>query len=328
MISQISSQESRAAMPRMILIIATIVISFGFPCPGFVAAAEEAKVSSLRIDDDAELKSSVGMAAVVKGVVFAGTELTVRKVDPRESRVMLRIDGVYSHGDGFRYDLTWQAWEPGIHNLTEYLIRKDGSGMATLAALNVEATSVLPAGQVLPNEIQIQRNAVAGGYRTALLVGGLLWLIGLGFLISRSIKTRAAQKTVAEETPLTRLQQIELQLAAAASRPESLSPAAKAQLETLILAFWRDEKQLWQSSPAVALSKLRNDLDAGPLLAVLERWLYDRPERSQFDADALLKPFRRYAENQHKARADAIRVDSKAIATDNSFMTPGVDRDG
>ena len=211
---------------------------------------------------------------------------------------MLRIDNVYPHGDGFRYDLTWMAYEPGPHNLMEYLVRKDGSEMSSLPALNVIAVSVLKNEGSQLNPLQTERNASAGGYRTTLMVGGLLWLIGLGFLISRGWQNRSKKPAAAEDAPITRLQQIEAQLLAAVSQPQSFSPAAKAKLESLIVAFWRDEKQLSHHDPNVAIWTLRQDPDAGPLLAVLERWLYDRPERSHFDGNALLAPFRRYAERQ------------------------------
>ncbi len=163
------------------------------------------------------------------------------------------------------------------------------------------AQSVLSSNRVLPNALSKSPSISAGGYRTTLLVGSVVWLVGLGFLLRWWWQDRPKLGQVAAESSQTRLQQLEALLLQASRHPDTLSPAAKAQLESEIVAFWRDEKQLTSLTPEAALAALKKDEEVGPLLKTLEQWLYDRPERRRFDADALLAPFRALAQRHIEA---------------------------
>ncbi|MEY3460019.1 MAG: hypothetical protein RL215_3176, partial [Planctomycetota bacterium] len=71
-----------------------------------------------------------------------------------------------------------------------------------------------------------------------------------------------------------------------------------ARLELLVVAFWREHRQLGQLSPSALLNALRSDPDSGPLLRQLERWLYDRPQRTDAAELAdLLLPLQRIVEH-------------------------------
>ncbi len=173
-------------MARTFAVIASILMMLGMSAVAQDAAKNgpaSTPESTVRIDGEAELETSVGMNASIRSVFLDGTELEVKKVDPRTAAVRLRIDQSYPHGDGFRYDLTWMAMEPGPHNLIDYLSRKDGSDVTSLPPITVTAQSVLPSDRVLPNALSKSPSISAGGYRTTLLVGSVVWLVGLGFLL-------------------------------------------------------------------------------------------------------------------------------------------------
>ncbi len=48
-------------------------------------------------------------------------ELIPAIADEKANLVVIRIDAVYPHADGFRYDLTWPAMEAGTYDLAKFL---------------------------------------------------------------------------------------------------------------------------------------------------------------------------------------------------------------
>ena len=78
----------------------------------------------------------------------------------------------------------------------------------------------------------------------------------------------------------------------AAARRE-LKPDGQAQLERLLLGYWR-ERLGWQSLPAdEALARLRGHPEAGLLLRQLEDWLHRPPGAVTVDVDLVLAPYSR-----------------------------------
>lgn len=237
---------------------------------------------------------TVGMSAEIRQIVLPGSRLISRPVDPRTTPIVLRIDGVYPHGDQYRYDITWFGMTPGDHDLSRFLAREDGTSADDLPEIPVTVHSVLPPERIRPHAPSSGMRVSAGGYRRWLWFGGFLWVCGL-VVIGLAWRSRSSG-TSAESaaSPLSRLQRIErlLDQAAASGR---LEPSETAQLEGLILGFWRDRKHLQDADPRDALTRLRSDPDAGPLLRHLERWLYDRPDPADSDSAlrTALEPLRR-----------------------------------
>ncbi|MFN9704967.1 MAG: hypothetical protein ACK595_09115, partial [Planctomycetota bacterium] len=89
-----------------------------------------------------ERTATVGMRAVVEGVVLPGTEL-VPAPTTLKAPLALRVLRTWPHGELLRYDVEWTALEPGRYDLAKALVRKDGSPLAGLPEVWVEATSVL-----------------------------------------------------------------------------------------------------------------------------------------------------------------------------------------
>lgn len=245
--------------------------------------------SPARIEGHAELAANVGMMARIQQIVLPGSELISRPTDSHTAPVVIRIDAVYPHGDGFRYDLTWSAYEPGTHDLTKYLARKDGTSADDLPSLIVSATATLPPERVAPNAPDSQPRTSVGGYRTLLWLGGFLWAAVLLALLFARKNAPSDENQSIDNSPQSRLDVIRSLLTSAVSGGE-FSAAEKARLEGLIVGFWREHKHIQELPAQKALTTLRNDPDAGPLLTQLERWLYDRPQPEQFDLHALLLP--------------------------------------
>ena len=248
-----------------------------------------------RIDGDAQRSAAVGMFGSIKQVFLPGTELIPDPaVGPNAGFIVIRVDGVYPHGDGFRYDLTWSAEKPGRFNLSQSLRRRDGTASDNLPTILVEARSSLASDRFTPNPLRPVAGGWIGGYRVLLGLLAFFWLAGL--FAFYWFRPRPPAPAVPENTALSRLQQIREQLDVII-RSETLAPADKARLELLIVAFWRELRQLEHAEPATLLTALRNDPDSGPLLIQLERWLYDRPQRTDAAELAdLLLPLQRMVE--------------------------------
>jgi len=281
--------ESRSRNFELAIVLAAIIVN-----AMSVSAQEHA--ATARIEGEAVLEANVGMMASIQQVIFPGTELIPRRTDPRTAAVVVRIDAVYPHADGFRYDLTWSAYEPGVHDLAGFLERKDGTSTDELPPLKVTATSVLPPDRVAPNAPEPGETASAGGYRTVIWIAVVIWIVGFVVLLATGRKKSQEESDVTADSPRTRLEAIR-QLLQSATAESNFSVADKARLEGLIVGFWREHKQIQELSAPVAIRQLQEDPDAGPLLKTLERWLYDRPQFSSIDVASLLMPLQAMVEH-------------------------------
>ncbi|MEO6593187.1 MAG: hypothetical protein ABIP94_00370, partial [Planctomycetota bacterium] len=68
--------------------------------------------------------------------------------------------------------------------------------------------------------------------------------------------------------------------------------AGKAELERLLLAFWRARLGLKQAKAQAALAEMRQHAEAGALLRQLEAWLHMPVPPASLDVAALLAPYR------------------------------------
>jgi hypothetical protein len=250
---------------------------------GVVAVA--VALGTLRAEDRREAK--VGMAVRIEQVVLPGSELEVKPLDDRKAPVVLRIESVAPHGTAHRYDLVYYGLEPGTFDLKSYLRRKDGSSAADLPALPVTIRSVLPPGQVEPNRLELQASPWLGGYRLALILGGAVWVVGLAtILFARRRKAAAVAEAARPVTLADRLRPlVERALAGRLAQPE------RAELERMLLGYWRRRLDLDGMKPAEAFAVLRRHAEAGPLLEQLENWLHRPGPAEDVDLNALLKPY-------------------------------------
>ncbi len=269
-----------------------------------------------RIEGKSALSANVGMMASIQQIVLPGTELIPAIADEKANLVVIRIDAVYPHADGFRYDLTWSAMEAGTYDLAKFLARKDGSSMSDLPAIEVIARSVLEPERIIPNVPGIPAGSAVGGYRTTMWIAAILWCAGLFAIFKLWPKNSEEFPADADNSPRTRLEEIRNLLNAAISGNE-FSVADKVKLEGLVVGFWREHKQIQNLSAQSAVSTLREDVEAGPLLKQLERWLYDRPQLAHGDVADLLRPLQQMLES-----AESRASTHSASASLNSINQP------
>jgi len=192
----------------------------------------------------------------------------------------------------YRYELYYMGLEPEHFDLADYLIRPDGSRPDELAGEQVLVSSLLPDdhdGQLTP--YVPRRFPFIGGYRMALGSLGVLWLGGVAaFVWAYRMRHPAieAAPIVPHPTFAERLQPL-VELAARGQ----LTTEQQAQIERLLMGFWREKLKLPEPRMADAIARLREHAQAGELLRALEHWLHQRSGASAAEVDALLEPYRK-----------------------------------
>ena len=147
----------------------------------------------------------------------------------------------------------------------------------------------MPPGQIEPHRLTLAPSPFLGGYRLLLVLGGAAWVVGLAaiLLAGRWKRTDADASAARPVTLADRLRP--LVDAAVAGK---LTRGQHAELERLLIGYWRRRLELEQAAPADFIGVLRNHAEAGPLLRRLEDWLH-RPGGAiePVDVAALLKPY-------------------------------------
>ena len=231
--------------------------------------------------------TSVGMTERLQSVVLPGSELEPIPLTDSRQPIVVRLIEVYPHGTAFRYELEYYGLEPGEFDLTDYLRRKDGSSTTDLSPLLVSIKSVLPPGQVEPNSLQPAPPQRLGGYLLALVLGCLAWLVVLAAIlfVGRRKSSPVYVSTLRGETLADRLRPLVQK-----AQLNELASGQKAELERLLLAYWRKRLALGNLPPVAAIAQLRQHEEAGPLLQQLERWLHQPGENAAVDLATLLAP--------------------------------------
>ena len=234
--------------------------------------------------------SSVGMSVKVWQHRMAGSEIEVKPIKDRDVPLVLRIVGVFPHGTDFRYDFEYYGLEEGKYDLREFLQRKDGTPLGDLPEMIVEVTPMRPPGQWAPNKLEAARAPYLGGYRTLGVAAGVAWVLGLVLIVawirSGRRKQQADQGQVAHASLADRLRP-----AVDDALAGKLTDRQQAELERLLVAFWRRRLDLTNVKAAEAIVVLREHEEAGPLLKQLEDWLHRPGSDREVDVMALLKPY-------------------------------------
>ena len=185
--------------------------------------------------------------------------------------------------------MEYYCLEPGDYNLAQYLRRADGSAIDDLPEIKVTVQDQLGAGQVKPNELITKATPRVGGYKLWLILGAIVWLIGLlAILFVGRNKLTAEEKAAKRLSLADRMQP----LVEEAMRGE-LSGPKQAELERMLLTYWRGKLDLNDTVASEAIVTLRNHETAGELLRQLEGWLHLPADRRQtVDVAELLKPYK------------------------------------
>lgn len=234
--------------------------------------------------------STVGMQARIDQVVLPGPELEAKPIEDRRAPVVVRIAASYAHGSAFRYDIVYYGLEPGRYDLKDYLRRKDGKPLGDIPSIPVEVRPILPPGQVEPHRLVIERPPALGGYRFWVVVGGIAWVVGL-VLIALVGRRRRADATISEVRPVTLADRLRPLVEGAMTG--ALDANRRAELERLLIGYWRRRLGLEDLPPGRCMALLRDHDEAGPLFRRLEDWLHRPPgSAATVDVAALLAPYR------------------------------------
>jgi hypothetical protein len=238
-----------------------------------------------------ERAAPVGMRARIEQLVLPGTELAAAP-STFASPVIVHVVAVWPHGTLRRYDLEWVGYEPGRHDLARFLVRKDGSSTDDLPTIPVEVTGSLPArGLVEPSELPPRAPERLDGYRALQIVAGVVWVVGLLaiLLVGRRFRRHKAA-VVAVPTLADRLRPL-----VQAVVDGSADTNAKAELERLLVAFWRQRLGLGDATAAAAIVAIKAHPEAGALLRQVEAWLHMPQPPETLDLHAALAPYRSVA---------------------------------
>ena len=244
---------------------------------------------------------TVGAPGLVDDVILPGSELTGRPIRDGDAMVV-RVLKATPHGDAFRYRIQFQGLEPGDYDLSQWLVRKDGSPAENLPAVEVSIASLLPEGQITPNELEAGWIPRLGGYRRVAIGVAIVWVAGLLALIfvGRRRKKRA-ELTVA---PVTLAELLEERLRQVFDGHVDRNQYAE--LERMLVAMWRRKLQLEDVGPESALQKIKAHPDAGPLMRQLEAWLHQPAPPSDTDLARLLEPYRSMSPDELMASGDVL----------------------
>ena len=252
-----------------------------------VLVAVAAAVAPLSAQARDQRSATVGMRAFVEQVVLPGSEL-VAAPSNLKTPLIVRVLKTWPHGEHLRYDFEWVGLVPGHYDLVKFLVRKDGSPMVGLPEVAVEATSLLPSGAAEPSDLVPQSPRRLNGYTSLQIAVGAAWLVGLLAILflGRRRRVRAAAPPPAP-TLADRLRPLVQAVAAGGA-----DTGAKAELERLLVAFWRSRLGLRDAKAADAIVAIKQHAEAGALLRQLEAWLHMPQPPAPTDVQALLQPYR------------------------------------
>jgi hypothetical protein len=232
---------------------------------------------------------TVGMEGHVR-IMIPGTLLEARPVEPK-AKMLLRVADARPHGTLFDYDLCYIGFVPGKYDLRDYLIRKDGSSTHDLPKIPVAVTGLLPVkhrGELVPQETSTLPSL--GGYKGTLIAVAIVWAVLFVPLWFAGRKPRPIEAPKVESKPLTLADRLRPLVVQAVEG--KLSRDELAQLERMLLNYWREKLGLREESMIEAVQKLRQHPQGGELLREMENWLHRPPGSAKVDVNALLAPYR------------------------------------
>jgi hypothetical protein len=270
-----------------VLILALLVIACGRALAADAAAPA------------AEVDTTVGRAAQINDLVLPAPELEVKPPTDEEEPFVLRMIDVAPHGSSFRYNLEYYALEPGEYNVIDYLQQAGTQQPAALPPHMVQVGEYLPRDKhTHPHPPETGELPFLGGYRMLMVAAAIAWFV-VAVAIVMVGRKRAERRRVVSEPPRTLADR--LRPAIEAAMAGKLDERQLAELERVMLAFWRQRLQLEDVPAAEALRRMRAHPQGGELLRQLERWLHQPGQREQIDAAALLAPYKQLP-------ADALRT--------------------
>ncbi len=232
--------------------------------------------------------ATVGMSARIEQVVLPGSELKVKGIKENDP-IVLRIISTHPHGpDMLRYDLEYYGLKPGEFNLVDFLERVDRTSMGEVPDVTVQIQSILAADRVEPNSPAVSTIPGVEGYQFWQKVVVAFWVIGMVVILFARLKRPGDHQQESLQAPslADRLQpMVEKAISG------QLSKSQMAELEMMLVAFWRKRLCLEQTDVAKVAQELKQHEEAGPLLQQLEILLHRPASNDEVDIAQILKPY-------------------------------------
>ena len=225
-------------------------------------------------------------------VLLPKADYRPRPLDDR-TELILRLEKIVPATNGqYAYDFYYLGLEPGLYRLADFLIRPDGTRPDELREQLIQVRARLPDDH--DGRLNTHRPSLfpfIGGYRLLLTGLGLLWIGGLATFIyvSRSKPGLVAPAALIQPPSLAERMRPLVEAAAAGQ----LDVDGQAQLERLLMGYWREKLAPEELRMAEALARLKTHREAGALLRALERWLHRPGGVAAEEIAALLQPYRR-----------------------------------
>ncbi|MFT5301217.1 MAG: hypothetical protein ACI814_002002 [Mariniblastus sp.] len=230
---------------------------------------------------------TVGAAGLIEELVLPGSELIGKPLAGGDS-IVVRVLRVAPHGDSFRYDIRFYGMEPGKFDLAKWMERKDGSTTDDLPEIDVEIVSLLPPGQIEPNGLETGWLPSLGGYRNVMVAAIVLWGLGLLGLIFMGRKKPPVEAAPGIKLTLADLLKVRIE----AAMEDRMDSKQYAELERMLVAFWKKRLKLDSLAPHEALAKIKSNPESGPLINQIEAWMHSPNPDRNIELGGLLKPFR------------------------------------
>ena len=242
------------------------------------------------LSPSAQTKAPLGFPTKVTDLYIPGSKIEIIPRTNNESSLVIRILEIKPAADGFRYDLEIYALDPGTHRIADFLRDADDHTPVKNVDATFEVTTIHPLDTLpKPSDPEPVEPAKLGGYKTVIILLGILW--ALVFLAILFYRKKQVADFVAENPPPTLHEKLQV-LVSAASQGE-LTDQEQANLERLILGHWKRKiPEIGSLPPARALVELNNHPEASPLILKLEEWLHaPNPDLSRDDILPLLRPY-------------------------------------
>jgi len=231
---------------------------------------------------------TVGMTGVVKGLTLGGSELVAKELNP-EDKMVVRIAQNQPHGELRRYQLEYWGMEPGQYDLRDYLKRIDGSDLSDVDPILVNINAVVVTDNGMLNDLVAGKTPTVGGYRLLAGLAIIVWVIGGILILTYGRKKRSKSGSTQTLRSVTWAEKLRPLLEQ--SQSGQISAPEQAELERLLVTFWRDKLDLNQVSASQAIDKMKLDPTAGRLISQLENWLHSPTPNKDVDINELLKPY-------------------------------------
>lgn len=245
--------------------------------------------ASLSQANESSAPHAIGVEEGQKVILERG-DYQVRPLDDR-TPVILRLGAVEPAEGGFAYRLHVVGFEPGEHRLADYLMHPDGTPATELGDRTFKVRTILPPehdGSLTPHLATTM--PWFGGYRRLLVVLTLLWILGwfgIHRIGRKKISTAAPDPEPSPPGFADRLRPY-LERAAAGT----LGVGGKAELERLLLSYWRERLSPPGERMAAEFAVLRAHPEAASAIEALERWLHRPVGVDKAEIEGLLDFYR------------------------------------